>query len=664
MNKIKINGLLGIFALLAAMVIAPVVQAFEYSVQGFIRQEMAYKYTNDENQMNRGGSKFNGHTGSLPAGGLPFAFFGLAGLTSVIDGELIGTVPQDLITKADDSKDNDWNVFGTKAEVDINFTFNSNLGGFIKLRGYYMWDVFSNNADSSATDGEGGNKINQFNMNVHGKEATYLSFSDNEYMLDIPAMYLDWTIGKLWLRIGQQQIAWGEALFFRVQDVANGLDLRRHVFFDMGAEEYADERLASPGIRASYVINRNWEVEVFAQMFQPTILPTNNSPYNPVANGFNPDYKEGYDNVQNNFNGGIRLSGQFDQLGVQLFAVARHDPNPIFNLRAGGDVASGALFVANPGGTFASQPFVYQSGGYGAGSAEEWFYLSQVSGIDGVSVLNNLIDDYSFITDIVANQLGMVKDPNGEWLNTIAAGNSFGLNTVGGLLPDGMSATDFLAAFYAAPLTGFLADADGTLKYTLTGNIVAHYASENVFGFGLNYIFYSEPDTLLDQMVVRFEASMTPDKKFTNNLSNNFIEEDEFLVSVVIEKYHRFSNSFPATFFIVEWMYRSESDLLGRHLSGIGGDANSRPGGGEDGRGWHGFVFAFQQPSPTLLWRFDFSMLYDELGGIFLQPAVRYKPNNKWIVEAFVNIIDGNTDSVFQPFDYSDDITVRLTYQF
>ena len=30
--------------------------------------------------------------------------------------------------------------------------------------------------------------------------------------------------GSLWVRVGQQQIAWGEAYFFRVFDVPNGLD--------------------------------------------------------------------------------------------------------------------------------------------------------------------------------------------------------------------------------------------------------------------------------------------------------------------------------------------------------------------------------------------------------------------------------------------------------
>ena len=57
-----------------------------------------------------------------------------------------------------------------------------------------------------------------------------LENNGQDYMLDIPALYLDYNKGPLWLRVGNQQIAWGEALFFRVFDVVQGLDLRRHSF--------------------------------------------------------------------------------------------------------------------------------------------------------------------------------------------------------------------------------------------------------------------------------------------------------------------------------------------------------------------------------------------------------------------------------------------------
>ena len=105
--------------------------------------------------------------------------------------------------------------------------------------------------------------------------------------------------------------------------------------------------------------------------------------------------------------------------------------------------------------------------------------------------------------------------------------------------------------------------------------------------------------------------------------------------------------------------------MLGRHLSGLGGDEFRSVSGGEENNGWDGLVFAFQQPFPNLVWRADMSVLYDLNGGIFIQPAVRYKPNGEWTVEAFANIIDSKDNaSIFSTTDWSDDFTVRLTYQF
>jgi hypothetical protein len=167
-------------------------------------------------------------------------------------------------------------------------------------------------------------------------------------------------------------------------------------------------------------------------------------------------------------------------------------------------------------------------------------------------------------------------------------------------------------------------------------------------------------------LVVRFEASYTPDKKFTAlDLSPDYIVKDEWVTSLVLEKYQRFSEAFPATFFIFEWMHKSESDLLGRHLSGLGGDKTHTPRGGEDDRGWDGLVFAFQQPFPNLVWRADLSVLYDLNGGIFIQPAVRYKPSGAWTVEAFVNFIDSKDNaSIFSTTDWADDFNLRVGYQF
>ncbi|OUS13726.1 hypothetical protein A9Q89_01775 [Gammaproteobacteria bacterium 53_120_T64] len=649
-NKKQARLGVSMLALAGAPFLSPSVSAFDYSVSGFIRQEMAYKLNNEENPNTTGGNHFNGKD-----------YLTQGKLLPVPNGTL-------LTSREDHSTDNDWNVFATKAEVDVSLKFTNNLTGFVKFRGYYQPDVFDGVDKSGFVDGVDGNP-DLFGVPNHGKEATYLSLSDNDYMLDIPSLYLDYAKGPLWVRLGQQQIAWGEALFFRVADQANGLDFRRHVIFDFGAEEYADERLAAPGIRASYQMDRNWEVEVFAQMFQPTILPTNYSPYNLIQSGFNMNkgYEEGFDKVDDQINGGIRIQGQNlgedGSWGVQLFAITRHNPDPLFTLYPSGvpNAAFGHPTLDPEGLGFATQPFIYEPGGRaGTHSPAEWFYNSGVGGVDGLDVINGLINDFAWIKGFAEGSLGLTADANGDYITAQAGG-----------APTEINGIDFLELFWGAGLAG-----DGTPEGAraaldninggtgLSGLMRVSYASENVFGFGVNHIFYADEGSLLDQLVVRFEASYTPNKKFTNNLRREFIEEDELLASLVFEKYHRFSDSFPATFFIFEYMYRKESDLLGRHLSGLGGTVTKRPGGGEQDRGWHGTVLAFQQPFPGLKWRLDGSFLYDFEGGFLFQPGVRYKPNGDWTIEAFANIIDGNNSSSLGVFDWSDDFSMRITYQF
>ncbi len=641
-------------ALTAALSAAPVAQAFDVSVSGFIRQEMAYKLDSDENKFNRSGSPLNGKffpaDGAFSTGALGVAYAGLP------------------LGKEDKSQNNNWNVFATKAELDFQFSFTNSLTGFMKIRGYYQPDVFGDWKGFDRDDYpydlspnvEGIRDTDEFGVNNHGNEATYLSMSDNDYMIDIPSMYLDYVNGPWWVRIGQQQIAWGEGLFFRVADQPNGLDVRRHFFLDYGSEEYADERLGAPGVRASYNINSDWEIEVYAQMFQPSVLMAQGSSYNLIAQpNFTVNYEEGFDRVDDQINAGVRLSGQIGNLGVQFFAISQHNPNPVFDLQAGGQKLFTDAQCANPAALgllaglcgFEQQPFIFVDGGDGTSSSYEWFWLSGQSGIDGVDVLNGLVEDWPWIEAFVA---GLGADTSQDFLTTVSGG---GPSDFFGLIPGGFNGNDFVELFPTfAVFTGHT---------SLTGVIKAHYESENVYGAGFNYIFFAEPDTWLDQLIMRMELSYTPNKSFTNNLRHQFIEDDEILTTFVLEKFHRFSRNYPATYLVFEWHWRSESDLLGRNLSGLGGNAHKRPGGGEDDRGWHGWVLAFSQPTPALKWRFDVAFLYDEHNGYLLQPGVKWKPTGNFTVEAFINFIDGNgTDSIFNPIDQSDDLTFRVGYQF
>lgn len=76
-------------------------------------------------------------------------------------------------------------------------------------------------------------------------------------------------------------------------------------------------------------------------------------------------------------------------------------------------------------------------------------------------------------------------------------------------------------------------------------------------------------------------------------------------------------------------------------------------------------AFAFQQPFPDLIWRFDFALLYDLNGSALIQPAVRYKPSNEWTFEAFASFIDAKDSAgSLAPVDWGDEVTLRVGYQF
>lgn len=586
---------------LMSFLVVPETFAGDVSVSGFVRQEAAFKLSNDDSFFNQTGNPFNGVT-----------------VTSAFSGV--------DVTRNDLSERNDWNVMATRAELDFEISISNRWDAFVKLRGYFEHDVYD--------DADG---VNFFEVPLHGDCGTLLEVCGDNYMIDLPSAYFDYNNGPLWLRIGNQQIAWGEALFFRVADTANGLDLRRHSFIDWASEEYADERIASPGIRGSLRINEQWELEAYVQKFSPTIYGNENTQFNVIASQFVIQQEEFFDNVDDSWNTGLRLQAQFEDLGLQFFAVNRRNPDGVFRWTTSNINPFAGVAGLDALGQLISQTPFELDGSLGVWTAEEWYAYAAGSRLNGVTALDSTVNDFQAVRDLGA--FAITGDPSG----TCAAL---------ALDPRGCAAFEL----------DFFFDQTGSGFGPLRGHLAREYKSENIFGWGANYVVRADPESFFDQLVMRFEMSYTPDKIFTNpSLSRNYLEEDEIAASFVFEKWHRFSENFPATFMVFEYLYKSESDMFGRHLSGMDNDGIPN---GEDN--FHALAFAFQQPSSNLQWRFDFALLYDLNGGLFVQPGLRWKPKSEFTVELFANIFDsdGGNDDIIETIEWADEIGLRASYQF
>ncbi|MDZ4079012.1 DUF1302 family protein [Hydrocarboniphaga sp.] len=611
-----------------------------FSFSGFSRIETAIRMTGEENPFNQRGNLFNG-VPTARCGGVP--------PTPVC-------ISPDVATRNGQKANNQFNLQQFRTHLDFQATFNENWSARALVRGIYElgeYDNFSRDAVGSNADGYLYGKPNFFEYDNYRKGGCQnrLEVCGRNYMVDLPNFTVDYQNGPLLIRAGNQQIAWGQALFFRVLDVPNGLDLRRHLFLDYTPEEYADERISSPAIRASYQINNEWEADSYVQMFQPTIYSNPNTPYNVIASQFT--VHDRFNQVDDKLNYGLRLRGSVANVGLQFVYANRLNPDGVFRWTESGvnrglpgalpnvvpgltDTVSQLLGLAlDPigggipltGAILARTPFEVDP--TGVVSATEWFTYAGMARLSAVEGLNASITDFPATALLLANPV----DSN-------------------------EAAMRELDLFFQ-------------LSGGLRGHIERQYKRENNIGFGTSYVIEAEPGSLLDQLIVNFEAMYTPDRTFTApSLGAGYDEREEWVTALVMEKYHRFSDAFPATYMVFQWEHRTESDLYGRLLDGMNGDSRNTAGGiGGKWNGWDGLVFAFQQPFPNLVYRVDAAVLYDTRGGLLAQLGLRWKPSGPLSAEVYYTYLNGglggnDNDNIISTIDYADELGIRLGYQF
>jgi hypothetical protein len=596
-------------------------QAADWEFSGLVRQELAVKTTNDQNIANQYGT-------------------GVAG--QQFQSSALGAAPGDTLGRpAKFDRDIDVNWFASRAELNVDGKINESLKATIKVRGIYDWTP-----DVESTLGKfpaGNNSGKTFKQDFGGTCGGTLCYASSQGLLDLPAAYVDYNNGPLWIRTGNQQIAWGEALFFRVSDQPNGLDLRGNLF-GIAAEEYSDKRRSSLGARINYRLSDKSDIDTFVQKFQATLLPNGETAYNVIPDQFTIDQRPGYNDAKNKWNFGARYKGEIGGVGFQAFAISRMNPDGTYKWTTakGTDYpADGAALDATTGlptGVLTGTAAEAQASG--VWSKQEWFNgagYARLNGIQGV----------------------------GTFMDT-TRGTAYGGATsfVGGACGVTDTGSNYLVA--NAQQAGCVLDTFFTAFGPLRGHLQREYDREVVLGGGLNHVFEGEPDSFTDQLIGRFEFSWTPDKEFTNPTLGPYIKANEYQYAFIAEKYHKFTSAFPATYFVAQWLHKQRSDIFGRWLGGV----DNQPGTVPDGQsgGFNAFALAIQQPSPTLEYRFDLAVLTDAKGGWYAQPGVKWKPSKSIQADLYLNWFYSANEGEYK--DWADglqnnnEIFARLAYLF
>ncbi|AXQ31068.1 hypothetical protein D0B54_21350 [Solimonas sp. K1W22B-7] len=659
-----------------------VISELSFSFGGFVRAESAIRTTSMENPNNQGGNVTNGRsfqrTAYLPPNAIPAYLNGVTGgvlpalgvnlpqtgtWTSVPVG-VLGYRDTEPFTRDSLVQTNEnWTNYSVlRGETEFGVRYGSKLSLVGRLRGVYdpgMYDEFDAQSVANLQGGISGGdprlyhgKPNYFDYIVEGGDKPNpLEWTGRNYQIYFPALVAEYSDGPLVVRAGNQQIAWGQSIFFRVFDVPNGLDLRRHLILDRALEEFSDKRVPMLSVRSTYQINDSILADAYVGKFQPSIFGNPNTGYNVIPAQFTVHdmfTEGGYDDE---LSYGLRLKGDYGTWGWQAMAVRRWNPDGVFRWTESGvtkPLPGGNNPLTGELGSLVN--FLYETGSPGraecgettaealahtafevapAGvyNAEEWFdYAGQVR-LNGITGLNAAIDEFPCAQALFASSVNTYDEAYNE------------LNT-------------------------FFMGAGGSLR----GHIAREYFQEDVFGLGVSYVTESDSSEFLNQLIFNLEVQYTPERTFTNtSLSRNYIKQDEFMVSLVADKWHRFFNEFPGTYIVMQALHKNRSDLVGRHLSGYGGDEKNIADGVKGGANY--LVFGFLQPWPNKLYELEFAALYDINGGLFVQPGLRWNPGKGVTVEGFYNYIDGNlygkpNDNLVSTLDFAEEFTLRLSYQF
>lgn len=209
----------------------------------------------------------------------------------------------------------DLNLFRTWGQLELIYDLSP------ALRLYGKFRLISDHADN--LDGRVRN-FDNFPADFPG-DGWRLRVAGDHASFEAWELYGDLKVGDLWLRVGKQQIVWGETLARRLLDVVNPLDLSWHLFLDPFVEEFDNIRIPQWFVRATYTLPNPWiadlNVEAIANPGDviPTLLPAQGSPYNLL-----PTFVTVNDRVpRGKWIGGGRLIGKLSNVSLSLAYLSK-----------------------------------------------------------------------------------------------------------------------------------------------------------------------------------------------------------------------------------------------------------------------------------------------------------------------------------------------------
>ncbi|MFZ3253234.1 MAG: DUF1302 family protein [Syntrophales bacterium] len=192
---------------------------------------------------------------------------------------------------------------------------------------------------------------------------TYLrATNDSEFNVEMSELYAEVSLGNLWLRLGKQQIVWGEVIGGRILDQINPLDQSWHLTLE--PEEFENVRIAEWALRGRYEFSQwtgalQWLRDFYLEGFvnpgdiSPTISPVNGSPYNLKAPA-SPVFKIREEDRRGDMEFGFRIGGSVGQFAGTLNYLSLYTDSGFWESRA--PLSPGPPSPTNPFPTTVSYP--------------------------------------------------------------------------------------------------------------------------------------------------------------------------------------------------------------------------------------------------------------------------------------------------------------------